>query len=68
MNPSKFDISISVESYDEKTVENDWNCYGAEKPIGSKLSKISKMSNQIHIAKIEDMNEDCVKIPRPYLI
>ena len=27
--------SISVESYDEKTVENYWNCYVAEKPIVS---------------------------------
>ena len=32
---------ISVESYDEKTVENYWNCYVAEKRVDSKLSKIS---------------------------
>ena len=31
MEPSEFKISISVESYDEKTAENDQNCYVAEK-------------------------------------
>ena len=41
MKPSELKISISVESYDEKTAENDRNCYVAEKRIVSKLSKIS---------------------------
>ena len=41
MKPSEFKISISVESYDENTTENDQNCYVAEKRIISKLSKIS---------------------------
>ena len=41
MTPSEFKISISVESYDEKTAENYRNCYGAEKRIISKLSEIS---------------------------
>ena len=41
MEPSEFKISISVESYDEKTAENDRNCYVAEKRIISKVSKIS---------------------------
>ena len=40
MKPSEFKISISVESYDEKTAENYQNSY-AEKQIVSKLSKIS---------------------------
>ena len=38
---SEFKMSISVESYDEKTTENDRNCYVAEKRIVSKISKIS---------------------------
>ena len=41
MELSDFKMSISVESYDEKTDENYRNCYGAEKRIISKLSKIS---------------------------
>ena len=43
MNTSEFKISISVESYDEKTVENYRNLYVAEreKPIVFKLSNIS---------------------------
>ena len=35
--PSEFKSSISFESYDEKTAENYWNYYVAEKRIGSKL-------------------------------
>ena len=41
MKPSGFEISISVESYNEKTAENYRNCYVAEKRIISKQSKIS---------------------------
>ena len=41
MKPPEFKISISVESYDEKTAENYRNCYAAEKLIVFKLSKIS---------------------------
>ena len=41
MKPSEFKISISVETYDEKTAENYRNGYGAEKRIVSKLSKIA---------------------------
>ena len=41
MKPSEFKISISIESYDEKTAESDRNCYVAENGIFSKLSKIS---------------------------
>ena len=45
MNPSVFKISISVESYveryDEKTAENNRNCYVAEKRIVCKLLRIS---------------------------
>ena len=36
-----FKISLSVESYDEKSAKNGQNCYVAEKRIVSKLSKIS---------------------------
>ena len=59
MNPSEFKISILVEGYDEKTAENDRNCFVDEKRLISKLSKIS-------IAQTEDLNEDCVKISHPY--
>ena len=41
MNSSKFKISISVESYDEKTAENYGNYFVAEKCIMFTLSKIS---------------------------
>ena len=34
-------MSISVESYDKKTADNDKNFYVAEKRIVSELSKIS---------------------------
>ena len=39
--PSEFEISISVQSYDENTAGNDQNCYVAEECIDSKLSNIS---------------------------
>ena len=41
MKPSEFNISISVDSNDEKTAENYRNSYVAGKCIVSKLSKIS---------------------------
>ena len=59
MKPSEFKISISVESYDEKTAENYRNSYVAEKPI---------VIAQILIAQIDDLNEDCVEISGPYLL
>ena len=65
MKPSEFKISISVESYDEKTAENYRNCYVAEKHIAYKLSKIS-IPNLKRL--IEDLTEDCVKIQLPYLL
>ena len=37
MKPSEFKILISVEGYDEKTVENLRLCYVAEKRIVTKL-------------------------------
>ena len=40
MKSSEFKISMLVESYDEKTAENDRNYYVAERLIISKLSKI----------------------------
>ena len=65
MKPSEFNISLSVKSYNEKTVENYRNCYVAEKPIASKLSKIS-IPNLI--AQIGGLNEDCAKISLFYLL
>ena len=41
MGPSDFEITISVESFDEKTAENDQNCYVAEMCMILKQSKIS---------------------------
>ena len=41
MKPSESKISISVESYDEKTVENYWNVYVVENTIVSKQPKIT---------------------------
>ena len=41
MKPSEFKISISVESYDEKTTENYRSHDVAEKHIVLKLSEIS---------------------------
>ena len=38
MKQSNFKISIPVESYDEKTVDNSRNCYAAKKRIAFKLS------------------------------
>ena len=53
MKPSELKIPISVESYDEKTAGNYRNCYVA-------------VRSQILKAQIKDLNEDCVKISRPY--
>ena len=41
INPYKYAISLSGESYDENTPANYRNCYVAEKRIVSKLSQIS---------------------------
>ena len=41
MKPSEFQISLSIKSYEKKTVEIFRNYYDAEKRIMSKLSKIS---------------------------
>ena len=60
---SEFEISLSVESYDEETTQNCRNGYVDEKRIASKISEIS-IPNLI--AQIEDFYQDCVKISRPY--
>ena len=52
MKPLDFNASISVESYDEKTAENYRNCY-----VAYNLSQIP-----------QDLNDDCVKISRLYLL
>ena len=49
MEPSAFKISVSVESYDEKTAENYQNYYVAEKPIVFKLSKIPIPNYQSYV-------------------
>ena len=59
MEPSDFKVSVSVESYDEKTAENYQDCYNAEKPIISKLSMISISSFD---RKNKDLIERCGKI------
>ena len=57
MNPWKLKISISVESYDEKTAENYLNCYAAEERI---VCKLQRYRSKIIIAQIKNLNEDCV--------
>ena len=54
MKPSEFNISISVKSYDEKTIENYRNYYVDEKRMVLILSKTS--------IKKKDLNEDCIQI------
>ena len=61
MKPSEFKISISVESYDEKTAENCRNYYVAEKRIVFKPSKIS-FANSISTMLLFDDNK--VKMAR----
>ena len=41
MKPTELEMSISDDSYDEKTTENYCNYYVCEKRIFSELSKIS---------------------------
>ena len=66
MKSSEFKIFIFVESYNEETAENYRNCNVAEKRIVSKLEKIISMP--ILLAQFEDLNEDCIKISRFYLL
>ena len=40
MKPSEFEISLSVEIYEDETAENNRNCYDAEKRMVAKLSHI----------------------------
>ena len=49
IKPSEFKTSISVESYNEKTTENYWNYYVAEKHTCT-------WSFQIIFQTIKDMN------------
>ena len=48
----------------KKTVQNDRNCYVAEKRI---VSKLLKFLNYLQ-AENEDLDVDRVKISRPYLL
>ena len=50
----------------KEQLNNFRNCYAAEKHIISKQSNI--YLSEILVAQIEDVNEDCVKISRPYLL
>ena len=61
MKQSEFKIFISIKSYDDKTAENYRNYYIAENRIVSKLSNVKTQN-------YEDLNEDCVKISRPYIL
>ena len=66
MKPSESKISLSLESYDEKTAENYRNCYVAEECIGFKLWKIS--IKKILLAQIGDFNRYCINISLPYIL
>ena len=61
MQQSEFNISISVESYDEKTAENDRNCYVAKKRIVSKLSMKTriKIVSNIYVPIFYTFQEIC---------
>ena len=61
MKPSELNISISAESYDEKTAENYRNCYVAGKRIISKLTERS-----IPNFNSTDLNGDCFKIYKAF--
>ena len=65
MKLSEFKISFSIESYDEKTAENYRNCYVVEKRI---VSKHQRYRFKILTSQIEELNENCVKISRPYIL
>ena len=66
MKPQEFKNFNSVDIYDEKTAETYRNCYDAKKRIVPNLSKISIPN--FNIINLRDLNEDCVKISRPYLL
>ena len=66
MKPSKYKIFISVKSYDEKTAENNRNCYDAGKHIASKL--LSKISIPDFDSTNSRLNENCIKSSSPYLL
>ena len=66
MKPSEFEISNSVKSIDKKTVENWRNFNDDEKRIVSKLYEIS-IPNFDRIIQFYDLNQDFIKILRPYL-
>ena len=55
MKVSELKVSISVESYDEKTAEN-------------KLPNYQRYRSKILIAEIESLNKYFVNISRPYLL
>ena len=60
MKPSELKVSVSIDSYNEKTAKNYRNWNVDENRIVSKLSKLSFL-------KIEDFNTNCVIIACPYL-
>ena len=60
MKLSEFKISISVESRDEKTAENYRNAHS--------FPNYQRYRSETLKAQIEDLNEDCVKFSRPYLL
>ena len=53
---------ISIDSYDEKSNENYQNCYIYEKRI---LPNYINSRSKGFIAKIEDLNKDCIKFHVP---
>ena len=59
MKPSELKIYISVEIYDEKTVKI---------AISALFPNYRRYRFQLLIAQVEDFNEECVKMSRPYLL
>ena len=59
-------ISISVESYAEKTAENDRNCSVGEKRIVSKVSNVSTFTFLKHKLKTSMKSVSKFHVPMSY--
>ena len=69
MKPSKFIISLPIESYEKtKTAENCQNFYDAEKHIVSKLSKISLSNFDRTIQRLENFTSLSSIISKIYTV
>ena len=65
LEKSEFEISFSVESYD-KTTAGKWQKFLRCRKT-RRFQIVKDMQLKFCIAQIEDLNQNCVKISRPYL-